>query len=524
MFNLDVEVDISCKEVVQFLGCCLAITGFVYVDDKYNDGRMTKGIKEAFLNKTECSKDSSEKSGSNSEHCKIDQLDCERVFSLPQRAVKNAEKIETSRAEMSNGSLQNKQSNKISTLTKRQTSLGEYFRSIKVNPEKTPEIKTGANELNFSKQSESFTKTHVSSNNQNANENPEPFDRTNDKLDVNPDALLTNEDQYSESSETNQQSKVENKSETQEIQKASVSSASINIENANTEQPAVIESTPNKNDDKVPKDSLCTDKSNSAHSSLSSNDNKYSATAVNKQIKVLINVNKVDEPVNLKLVDKNQNRKSSQTGTKSNISNMPTVSQTFKSSEHLVDAGTIPNEEKSSADIVKQSKINESTPVENDESLCEISGVSSIANNLIEEKNNSENSTTDVNSFHEDKISSNDEQLSNTSYDKSDSIYKTCPLPSISLSENTSDNDDRLKSNNVPELADPNQTQNKSWAEMTDEYFSQNPDEDPQNSLEEVSNEEELYEQRENQRHSRSDVNYQNQRKFDSSRNRRWQR
>ena len=125
------------------------------------------------------------------------------------------------------------------------------------------------------------------------------------------------------------------------------------------------------------------------------------------------------------------------------------------------------------------------------------------------------------NSLHEDKIPSNDERLSNTSNDKSDSIYKTCHLPSISLSENASDNNDRLQSENLLQKTDPNQTQNKSWADMSDEYYKKHSEENPLNSFKEVSYEEELYEQRENQRHSRSDMNYQNQRKLDSSRNRR---
>ena len=72
---------------------------------------------------------------------------------------------------------------------------------------------------------------------------------------------------------------------------------------------------------------------------------------------------------------------------------MPTVSQTLKSSEHIVSAGntgnTISSEEKSTTDTVKQSKINESILAEKDESFCEVSGVSSIDNNLIEEKQSS---------------------------------------------------------------------------------------------------------------------------------------
>ena len=117
---LDVEVDISCKEVVQFLGCCLAITGFVYVDDKYNDGRMTKGIKEAFLNKTNCSKGSSEKSESNFEYCKACQLYCERIFSHSQKAVTKTNKSKDSRTDKPIRPLHEESSNKMVSKKKKQ--------------------------------------------------------------------------------------------------------------------------------------------------------------------------------------------------------------------------------------------------------------------------------------------------------------------------------------------------------------------------------------------------------------------
>ena len=42
MLNLDVEADLSSRDVVQILGSCLAIAGFAILDGKYNEGRIAK--------------------------------------------------------------------------------------------------------------------------------------------------------------------------------------------------------------------------------------------------------------------------------------------------------------------------------------------------------------------------------------------------------------------------------------------------------------------------------------------------
>ena len=62
MLNLDVEVGVSGKDVVQIVGCILAIKGFIYFDERFNDGKMTKGIKEAFLKNSRSDLGKAEKS------------------------------------------------------------------------------------------------------------------------------------------------------------------------------------------------------------------------------------------------------------------------------------------------------------------------------------------------------------------------------------------------------------------------------------------------------------------------------